>query len=101
MKIQLQKILPFTEVRNNLSQLVDRVGKELYFIISKQNKPIAALVDIKYLSALQEKAEEEQAQKALEILRKAGTKYLQKISGKKKLTEKEAYKLLTGKELTW
>jgi len=101
MKVQLQKILPFTEARNNFSRLVKEVRKNSYFIISKQNKPIAALVDIKYLSVLQEKAEEEQAQKALEILRKAGTKYLQKISGKKKLTEKEAYKLLTGEELTW
>lgn len=52
MDITLQKIIPFTQARNRLSDLVDRVWKEQFFIISKQNRQKAVLVDIDYFQSL-------------------------------------------------
>lgn len=100
-KVSLQKILPFSEVRNNLSQLVEKVAEEQYFIVSKQNRPKAVLVDLGYFLALQKEAEKERMGELEAVLRKKFTQYFKKKTKEKKITEKEAYRILTGKNLTW
>lgn len=100
MKVFLQKILSFTDARNKLSQLVERVENEQYFVISKQNRPKAVLVDLNYFFALQKEAEKERMKELENILRKKFGGYLKK-TGKKRITEKEADQILTGKDLTW
>jgi len=100
-KVSLQKILPFTEARNNLSQLVERVAEEQYFIVSKQNRPKAVLVDLDYFLALQGEAEKKRMGELEAILKEKFAQYLKKTTKKKKITEKEAYRLLTGEDLTW
>lgn len=101
MDISLQKIIPFTEARNKLSDLVDRVRKEQFFIISKQNRQKAVLVDIDYFQSLQKELEQERLVQIEETLRSKFQKYTRKIKGGKKLTEEEAYQLFSGKPLTW
>lgn len=97
MNISLQKIIPFTQARNKLSDLVDRVSREQFFVISKQNKQKAVLVDINYFQNLQKELEKERLAQIEHTLR---TKFRTYSKGKK-LTEEKAYKLLTGKTLTW
>lgn len=111
MDITLQKIIPFTQARNRLSDLVNRVRKEQFFIISKQNRQKAVLVDIDYFQSLQKELEQERLAQIEETLRSKFQKYTRKISIKgrssfgrkrgKKLTEEEAYRILSGKKLTW
>lgn len=101
MDISLQKIIPFTEARNKLSDLVDRVRKEQFFVISKQNRQKAVLVDIDYFQSLQKELEQERLVQIEATLRNKFQKYARKINKGKKLTEEEAYRLLSGKKLTW
>ena len=111
MDISLQKIIPFTQARNKLSELIDRVRKEHFFVISRQNRQKAVLVDIDYFQSLQKELEQERLVQIEETLRAKFRKYSKKISTKgrssfgrkngKKLTEEEAYQLLSSKKLEW
>ncbi|MBI2612019.1 type II toxin-antitoxin system Phd/YefM family antitoxin [Candidatus Gottesmanbacteria bacterium] len=97
MNISLDKIIPFTQARNNLSDLVDKVKDKQFFVISKQNRQKAVLVDIDYFQNLQKEIEKERLAQIEETLRNKFRKYTKG----KKMTEEKAYKLLTGKTLTW
>ena len=97
MNISLQKIIPFSQARSTLSDLVDRVNREQFFVISKQNKQKAVLVDIDYFQNLQKELEKERLTQIEQTLR---TKFRTYNKGKK-MTEEKAYKLLTGETLTW
>ncbi|MBI3379336.1 type II toxin-antitoxin system prevent-host-death family antitoxin [Candidatus Gottesmanbacteria bacterium] len=101
MEISLQKIIPFTQARNMLSDLVDRVRKEQFFIISKQNRQKAVLVDIDYFQNLQKELEQERLAQIEDTLRSKFQQYTKKIKRGKTLTEEEAYQILSGKKLTW
>lgn len=101
MNISVDKIIPFTEARNTLSDLVDRVCKDQFFIISKQNRQKAVLVDIEYFQSLQKKLEKERLTRIEKTLRNKFSQYSKKFQKGKNLTEEEAYKKLTGKTLTW
>lgn len=43
--ITLDKVVSFTEARNNLSTLVDNLPKEGYLVMTKRLEPAAVLVD--------------------------------------------------------
>lgn len=101
MNISLDKIIPFTEARNTLSDLVDRVRKDQFFVISKQNRQKAVLVDIDYFQSLQKELEKERLTQIENILQRKFAQYTKKSQKDKSLTEEKAYQKLTGKTLTW
>lgn len=101
MKVSLDKIIPFTEARANLSKLVEEVEGNLFFVINKQNKKRAVLVDPDYFESLVKQAESQRMLEIRKTLQKKFLAYAKKKLGKKNITEKEAYKLLTGEELSW
>ena len=47
-------IIPITKVRSNLSSLTQKVKGEKYIVLTKGGTPRAALVDIKYLTKLED-----------------------------------------------
>ncbi|OGG14805.1 hypothetical protein A2773_06925 [Candidatus Gottesmanbacteria bacterium RIFCSPHIGHO2_01_FULL_39_10] len=97
MNISLDKIIPFTQARNNFSDLVDKVKDKQFFVISKQNRQKAVLVDIDYFQSLQKELEKERLTQIEKTLRSKFKTYTKS----KKLTEEKAYQLLTGETLTW
>lgn len=101
MKVPLEKIIPFSEARSKLSQLVGRVENELFFVISKQNKQKAVLVDLDYFDSLQKEAERKRLENIKDSLREKFLAYAKKKTKKSKITEKGAYRILTGENLTW
>ena len=50
--VSLDQIIPFSQARANLADLIDRVPKKKFFVITRRNKPVIALVDINYLEKL-------------------------------------------------
>jgi prevent-host-death family protein len=55
MQILLEKVLPFSLVRNKLSDYIDELSSKKYFIISRKNQPKAVLVDLEYFNDLKNK----------------------------------------------
>lgn len=51
--ISSDNIIPLTEARGKLGDLVNKTRGEDYYILTKGGSPQAALVDIKYLTKLQ------------------------------------------------
>ena len=47
-------IIPITKVRSNLSSLTQKVKGEKYIVLTKGGTPRAALVDISYLTKLED-----------------------------------------------
>ena len=47
-------IVPITKVRSNLSSLTQKVKGEQYIVLTKGGTPRAALVDINYLTKLED-----------------------------------------------
>ncbi|MCG2692217.1 type II toxin-antitoxin system Phd/YefM family antitoxin [Microgenomates group bacterium] len=50
--ISLDQLVSFSQARANLADLIDLAPKKKFFIITRRNKPIIALVDIKFLEEL-------------------------------------------------
>lgn len=50
--VSLDQIIPFSQARANLGKLIDLAPKKKFFVITRRNKPIIALVDIKFLEEL-------------------------------------------------
>lgn len=48
------KIIPISEARAKLSDLVDKASGSNYYLLTRGGKPEAALVDVKYLQKLEE-----------------------------------------------
>lgn len=46
-------IIPITKARSELGSLADKVSKDNYIILTKDGSPKAALVDISYLTSLE------------------------------------------------
>lgn len=53
MNIQNSKIIPVSEARAKLGNLLDQTKKDEYFLLTRGGKVEAALVDIDYLEKLQ------------------------------------------------
>ncbi len=53
MNIQSANIIPITQARSKLGELTDLVSMDNYIILTKGGNPKAALVDIAYLTKLQ------------------------------------------------
>lgn len=53
MNIQNSKIIPVSEARAKLSNLLDQAKNNQYFLLTRGGKVKAALVDINYLEKLQ------------------------------------------------
>jgi len=47
-------VMPITEARNQLGKLAEKVNGENTFVLTKSGRPWIALVDIDYLTKLQE-----------------------------------------------
>lgn len=54
MGIPSYTVIPVSEVRTNLSSLLDKAKKDNYVIITKGGRVQAAIVDINYLTKLQQ-----------------------------------------------
>lgn len=54
MNIQNSKIIPVSEARAKLGNLLDQAKQNQYFLLTRGGKVRAALVDIDYLEKLQE-----------------------------------------------
>jgi len=54
MNIQNSKIIPVSEARAKLGNLLDQAKNDQYFLLTRGGKVRAALVDINYLEKLQE-----------------------------------------------
>lgn len=54
MDVSLTRIVPVTKARNSLKSLTDIVQKDDYVVLTKGGVPKAALVDIDYLTKLQQ-----------------------------------------------
>lgn len=53
MNVSITNIIPITDARERLGDLTEKVKKENVVILTKGGKPKAALVDIDYLTKLQ------------------------------------------------
>ncbi|MBF8250226.1 MAG: hypothetical protein HW400_827 [Candidatus Levybacteria bacterium] len=51
-------IIPITKARSKLGNLADKVSKENYIILTKDGSPKVALVDIQYLTGLENKVKQ-------------------------------------------
>ena len=100
MNISLRNIIPFTVARNNLNKLIDKVEGETYFVISKQNKPKAVIIDPEYLSYLQKQARINTLNRLETTIRQKFSQFTKNKKGTKVFTEEESYKLLTGEDIT-
>lgn len=100
MKISLNNIIPFTVARNTLNKLIDKVEGETYFVISKQNKPKAVIIDPEYLSYLQKQARINTLHRLETTIREKFNTFKKNKKVTKVLTEEESYTLLTGENIT-
>ncbi|PJA22664.1 hypothetical protein COX59_02380 [Candidatus Beckwithbacteria bacterium CG_4_10_14_0_2_um_filter_47_25] len=50
--VSLDQIIPFSQARANLSDLIDKTPKKKLYIITRKNKPTVALVDIKFFEKI-------------------------------------------------
>lgn len=48
-KVCVDKIMPVTEVRANISRLVDEVQDGSTYVLTRSGKPVAVLAPVKYL----------------------------------------------------
>lgn len=57
MRVSAANIIPVTKARGKLGDLAENVSGENYIVLTKDGSPKAALVDIRYLTRLEEVAE--------------------------------------------
>ncbi len=68
----MPEIVPFTEVKAHLSELVDRVSREHErFVVTRNGRPAAVLVSPEELESLEETVEILQDRRLLESIRKS------------------------------
>lgn len=54
MDVSVSNIIPITKARGKLGDLAEKVSGAQYIILTKDGNPKAALVDVDYLSSLEE-----------------------------------------------
>ena len=95
LQLKPQNIIPITAARAQLNDIVTAAKGSNYFVISRQGRPAAAVIDWEYLSELQWKIDSEEAQEAVNGLRTGFKKYLRGQGyDPDKITDKEASKIL-------
>jgi prevent-host-death family protein len=56
LKISIDRVIPLTEARARLSELVEKTFGDQYWVMTKGGKPRVALVDVEYLDQLVRRA---------------------------------------------
>lgn len=97
--ITLDKVVSFTEARNNLSTLVDTLPKEGYLVVTKRLKPALVLVGPEYFeeseAARRQIEREERFDRVLKPLREGFSKYLKRRGlDPKKLSDERVMKII-------
>lgn len=97
MLVKLDKVVPFTEVRTSLSNLLDNIKTNKFFVISRKNTPTAVLVDIEYFKKLEREAENSRLKKIQEELHVSTVNYLKNKLNKRDITDEDVYRDVSGK----
>jgi len=97
--ITLDKVVSFTEARNNLATLVKKLPKEGYMVVTKRLEPALILVEPNYFEKSEEARKqierEERFDQVLKPLRKGFSKYLkQRGLDPKKLSDERVIKII-------
>ena len=56
LKVALNQIIPLTQARSRLSELVEKTHNTRFWVLTKGGKPRVALVDVAYLDELMRRA---------------------------------------------
>jgi prevent-host-death family protein len=56
LKVSIDRVIPLTEARARLSELVEKTLGDQYWVMTKGGKPRVALVDVEYLNQLVRRA---------------------------------------------
>ncbi len=56
LKVSIEKIVPVTEARSRLSELIEEAVDDNFWVLTKSGRPRVALVDVSYLDKLVRKA---------------------------------------------
>ena len=51
-KVALDRIVPLTEARSRLSEIIDKTTGEEFWVLTRRGKPEVAMIDIDYLDRL-------------------------------------------------
>lgn len=95
LQILPKNIIPITEARGKLDDLVREAKGENFFVISQQGKTKAAVIDVEYLLDLQKKVDMAEMDKAHEAMQEGFRQYLRKKGfNPDKMSDKEAEKIL-------
>lgn len=97
--ITLDKVVSFTEARNNLATLVKKLPKEGYMVVTKRLEPSFVLVEPKLFETLKQTKKDIERRKefdrVLKPLRQGFLKYLKKRKiDPEKLTAEEAMEII-------
>ena len=93
--VSLDQIIPFSQARANLADLVDKVKGQYFLVLTKRQQPRVALVDTDYLATLITKKEAEEMRFLAENLQAGFKTYLNKKGLKtNRLTDEQAEKIL-------
>lgn len=97
LQIKPENIIPITEARARLDDLVSDAEGNNFFVISRQGKAKAAVIDVEYLMDLQKKADSLEMQKLHLELQEGFREYLRKKGyNPDKMTDRQAEKILQG-----
>ena len=95
LQILPKNIIPITEARSKLDDLVREAKGENFFVISQQGKTKAAVIDVEYLLELHKKADTEEMRRAHEGLQECFRQYLKKRGlNPDRMRTKQAEKIL-------
>lgn len=95
LQILPKNIIPITEARGKLDDLVREAKGENFFVISNKGKAEAAVVDVEYLLELQKQNDFAEMRRANLEMQKGFRKYLiKKGYNPDKMSDKEAEKIL-------
>lgn len=56
LKVAIERVVPLTEARSRLSEIVDSAVQDRFWVITKGGKPRVAVVDVQYLDELVRRA---------------------------------------------
>jgi prevent-host-death family protein len=95
LQIKPKNIIPITEARGKLDNLINEAKGSNFFVISRQGKPKAALIDLEYIMELEKKLDFTTWKQLREEMQSDFKKYLtNKGYDPKKMTEEEVYKII-------
>ncbi len=56
LKVAIERVVPLTEARSRLSEIVENTVQDRFWVITKGGKPRVAVVDVQYLDELVRRA---------------------------------------------